>query len=83
MAKGDKKRTERREKHERLLRLFDGDGYEEFHHPKYVFVKHWNGNTKVWQVAIYTTASWKAKNDVRPSEYQQQMEHLQSIMREE
>lgn len=44
--------------HERLLRLFDGDGYEEFDQGKYVFVKQWNGNTKNWQVAIYPKANW-------------------------
>lgn len=52
------KKLKNREKHDRLLRLFDGEGYEEFHHPKYVFVKQWNGNNSTWQVAIYTKDSW-------------------------
>ena len=55
------KKMKNREKHDRLLRLFDGDSYEEFHHPNYVFVKQWNGNNKTWQVAIYPKDSWQKK----------------------
>lgn len=74
-----KKKT-KREVHERLLRLFDGEGYEEFHTPKYVFVKQWNGNTNLWQVAIYPIKSWHKKE--AGSEYHQQSNHLRSISME-
>ena len=48
------KKLKNKVKHDRLLRLFDGDGYEVFETPKYIFVKQWNGNSETWQVAIYT-----------------------------
>lgn len=76
------KKRKRLEIQERLLRLFDGDEYEEFHTPKYVFVKHWNGDTGRWQVAIYPMASWeklKRHNDLA----RQQQEHLRGILMEE
>jgi hypothetical protein len=59
MAKSDIKKARTRERQERLLRMFDGDGYEEFVTPNYVFVKHWNGDNKTWQVAIYTRESFR------------------------
>lgn len=73
----DTKKQLNREKHERLLRLFDGEGYEEFHAPKYVFVKQWNGGTERWEVAIYTKDSWQRKE-----EYNRNREHLKDIMHE-
>lgn len=63
------KKEKNRDKHDRLLRLFDGDGYEEFHHPKYVFVKQWNGNQKNWQVAIYPIDSWTKKSPPMPTDW--------------
>ena len=57
--KGDVKRARLRVVQDRLLRLFDGEGYEEFHTSKYIFVKQWNGNTRRWQVAIYPIESWR------------------------
>lgn len=80
--KGAKKKLARSLKHERLLRLFDGDGYEEFHTPKYVFVKQWNGNNKQWQVAIYPIESWRKKEKFN-SETRWQGEHLRQIGLEE
>lgn len=78
MSKGDAKKKATREKNDRLLRLFNGDGYEEFHTPKYVFVKQWNGDNKSWQVAIYTTESFQ-----RSQQRLQPTLHLRSIMQEE
>lgn len=75
--KGDVAKAKRRSKQERLLRLFDGDGYEEFHTPKYVFVKHWNGDNGTWQVAIYPIASWH-----RVQEAKRNYDHLRSIRNE-
>jgi hypothetical protein len=79
--KGERKKSERHAKHERLLRLFDGEGYEEFHTPKYVFVKQWNGNTENWQVAIYPIDSWNRMQG--GIERRQNLEHLRQIQLEE
>lgn len=75
------KKLKNQARHDRLLRLFDGDGYEEFHTPKYIFVKQWNGNNGRWQVAIYPIESWHKKQ--KPTIYQQQTNHLRSIQYEE
>jgi len=76
-----KKKLDNQVKHERLLRLFDGDGYEEFHTPRYIFVKQWNGNTEHWQVAIYPIDSWR-RMQVGSEKYVQQ-QHLNSIINED
>lgn len=75
-----KKKSQTQERQERLLRLFDGDGYEEFHTPKFIFVKQWNGNTDHWQVAIYPIDSWQRMQ--AGSESYRQQQHLRSILQE-
>ncbi len=78
--KPKKKKAEQKKQRtvqERLLRLFDGKGYEEFHTPKYVFIKHWNGDNGTWQVAIYTQDSYARYNQHRENSNQ----HLQNIMK--
>lgn len=77
MAKGDVKKKKRRDVQERLLRLFDGDSYEEFHTPKYVFIKQWNGDNGTWQVAIYTQESYARRN----AHQSNATSHLQDIMK--
>lgn len=72
----------KRERQEKLFRLFDGNGYEEFHTPKYVFVKHWNGDSEVWQVAIYTTESFKRFNAYQQTDEYRNSQHLRSIQLE-
>ena len=73
-----------RARHDRLLRLFDGEGYEIFETPKYVFVKQWNGNNKTWEVAIYPRDSWNRKEEGarKHAEYTQQTDFFRNIMNE-
>lgn len=74
------KRDKRWDVHDRLLRLFDGNGYEVFDAGKYVFVKQWNGNVKRWQVAIYPRASWSASREWKEaSKVPQQLDGQLSI----
>lgn len=73
------KQKKQRTVQERLLRLFDGDGYEEFHTPKYVFIKQWSGDNGTWQVAIYTQDSYAKYSASRTSP----TDHLKNIMKYE
>jgi hypothetical protein len=75
------KQVKSRAKHDRLLRLFDSEGYEEFHTPKYVFVKQWNGNNNQWQVAIYPIASWSRMNIYKDTFTPEK--HLRQVMLED
>ena len=45
-------------KQEFLLSFFNDNGYEEKQVNGFWLVKQWNGNTKDWQVAIYTNQSF-------------------------
>ena len=41
-----------------LLSFFNDNGYEEKQVNSFWLVKQWNGNTKDWQVAIYSNQSF-------------------------
>ena len=66
-----------------LLTFFQGEGYEEKEVNGYWLVKQWNGNTKNWQVAIYTKESFenylKVGRGESKTQYQLDLEHLKSI----
>jgi len=81
--KQERLKAERRAKHERLLRLFDGDGYEEFHTPKYIFVKQKNNNNDTWEVAIYSKESWLRREQGKAKHLQGALSHLQAIKNED
>lgn len=87
MSKQEKyarKKAERRAKHERLLRMFDGDGYEVFDAGKYVFIKQHNGNNDKWEVAIYTKGSYKRMQKGREQMMwgAEEEQHIRSILQE-
>lgn len=54
-----KKKLERRKRQEELLKNFDGDFYQEKKIGNEWFVKHYNGNTDRWQVAVYSQDSFQ------------------------
>ena len=56
MAKNQK--TENR-KQDFLLSYFIGDHYQEREVNGFMLIKQWNGNTKSWQVAIFTKDSFE------------------------
>jgi len=56
-----RKRKARREEQERRLKEFiqDFEHYEERRIGDKIWVKHWNGGTNLWQVAIFTEQSFR------------------------
>lgn len=52
-------KKESKNKQNFLLSFFEDNGYEEKMVNDFYLVKNWNGNTKTWQVGIYTKDSFK------------------------
>jgi hypothetical protein len=53
MSRNKNKQRLNRQRQEFLLTFFDKDEYQEKEVNGFWLVKHWNGNSKRWQVAIY------------------------------
>jgi len=48
-----------------LLTFFDGDGYQEKEVNGFTLIKHRNGNTGGWEVAIYSKEAIENYNTIR------------------
>lgn len=60
MANSEAKKAARRARQLELLKHFDEDsGYEEKRVGDQVYVKMWNGDAEVWQVAVFSMESFK------------------------
>ena len=57
--KNKTKQLLRRQRQEELLKLFEGDFYQEKQFNGGWYVKQFNGNTERWQVAIYSEESFQ------------------------
>ena len=63
---GKASKLQRQLRQNQLLKLFDGDFYQEKYIKGKYYIKQFNGNTKNWQVAEYTPSSfmkYKAYNE--------------------
>lgn len=58
------------------------EGYEEKEVHGFWLIKAWNGNTKTWEVSLYSSQSYKNLKHGIFNEARVQKEHLQSIQRE-
>ena len=58
----DKKQKLNKQRQDFLLTFFDKDEYIEKEINGFWLIKQWNGETKHWQVAIYSKDSFKKKN---------------------
>jgi len=60
------KKERNRIRQEFLLTFFDkNSGYSEKEINGFWLIKQWNGNQKIWQVAIYTKESFRKYNYLR------------------
>ena len=57
--KGQAKKLKRLARQAELLKNFDEDHYQEKKVGDKWYVKQWNGNSKRWQVAIFSETSYK------------------------
>ena len=64
------KRNRSRTRHEFLLTFFEGkvsEGYAEKEVNGYWLVRQWNGNSKMWEVAIYTQENFGRRKEYQRS----------------
>lgn len=60
---GKQKQKLNRQRHDFLLTFFDDDKHLEKEVNGFWLVKHWNGSSKKWQVAIYPKGHLKRRQD--------------------
>lgn len=54
-----KKQLEKRAIQDELLKMFDGDFYQEKITPECVYIKMWNNGTERWQVAKFSLSGYR------------------------
>lgn len=66
-----------------LLSFFSEEGHVEKEVNGFWLVRHWNGNTKKWQVAVYTYESFenykKYQQEEPRTQYQQDLVRMRDI----
>lgn len=72
-----KKKLERAERQKELLKHFTEDHYEEKEIEQEWFVKMWNGDKKIWQVAVFSKESFARYKQFQKSKAEAQELDLQ------